>query len=87
MIEPENDILAPLRRGVSTGELARVLGLSDRRIRQLIADGVLDRADDGTVSLVDGVQGYIRFLRDGAGDGIEAIVARAVRKALAERDT
>lgn len=44
---------------VSTTELAAVLGLTGRRIRQLAEDGVLDKIKDGRFNLCESVQKYI----------------------------
>jgi hypothetical protein len=53
-----------------------MLGLSDRRIRQLLADGVLERKANGSFCQVEAVQAYVSFLR---GDDDEARLARLVR--------
>ncbi len=81
----EIDVLAPLRCEVSGSELGRVLGLTGRRVLQLADEGVLERGPKSGFDLVDGVQSYLRFIRDGRSDDLEAIVAAAVRRALAER--
>lgn len=47
---------------VSTSELALVLGLTGRRIRQLAEDGVIDKVKDGRFNLSQSVQRYIAFL-------------------------
>lgn len=47
---------------VSTTELASVLGLTGRRIRQLAEDGVLDKVKDGRFNLSKSVQRYIASL-------------------------
>ncbi len=44
---------------VSTTELACVLGITGRRVRQLAEDGVFDKADKGRFVLADAVQRYI----------------------------
>jgi hypothetical protein len=49
---------------ISTPVLAQLLMLSRQRIEQLCADGWIKRAARGQFSLVEGVQGYIKFLRD-----------------------
>lgn len=55
----------PARAGMITAEqAARLLMLSDERIRQLSAEGYIPKADRNSYPLVGTVQGYIRFLRD-----------------------
>ena len=46
---------------VSTTELACVLGITGRYIRQLVEDGQLDKIDRGRFNLCDSVQRYIKF--------------------------
>ena len=47
---------------VSTTELARVLGLSARRVQQLAQDGIVPPASRGRFRLNDSVQRYITFI-------------------------
>lgn len=47
---------------VSTTELACVLGITGRRIRQLTEDGDLDKVERGRFNLCDSVQRYIELL-------------------------
>lgn len=47
---------------VSTTELACVLGITGRRIRQLAEDGDLDKVEQGRFNLADSVQKYIKFV-------------------------
>jgi hypothetical protein len=49
---------------VSTAVICQLLMLSRQRIDQLVRDGWMKRHSPGQFSLVEGVQGYIRFLRD-----------------------
>ena len=49
---------------VSTAVICQLLMLSRQRIDQLVRDGWMKRHAPGQFSLVDAVQGYIRFLRD-----------------------
>ena len=44
--------------------IARLLDLSERRVRQLSTEGVIPRAARGRYELVGAVRGYIGFLRD-----------------------
>ncbi len=46
---------------VSTSELACVLGITGRRIRQLSEDGQLEKQGQGRFNLADSVQRYISF--------------------------
>lgn len=46
---------------ISTSELAFVLGLTGRRIRQLTEDGVLTKIKNGRYNLTQSVQQYIDF--------------------------
>lgn len=47
---------------VSTTELARVLGLSARRVQQMAQDGTVPPASRGRFRLADSVQRYITFI-------------------------
>lgn len=47
---------------VTTSELAPVLGVSVRRVQQLIQDGTLVAESKGKLNLADAVQRYIKFL-------------------------
>ena len=47
---------------VSSSELACVLGITARRIRQLAEDGVLNRISEGRFNLADSVQSYMATL-------------------------
>lgn len=47
---------------ISTTELARVLGLSARRIQQMAQDGIVPPASKGRFRLNDSVQRYITFI-------------------------
>lgn len=49
---------------VSTAVICQLLILSRQRIDQLVKDGWIKRHSPGQFSLVEAVQGYIRFLRD-----------------------
>ena len=50
---------------VSTTELACVLGITGRRIRQLAEDGQLEKASKGRFPLCESVQRYIAALSKG----------------------
>lgn len=49
---------------ITTGQVAKLLMLSDERVRQLTVKGYLPKVSKGRYHLVAVVQGYIRFLKD-----------------------
>jgi phage terminase Nu1 subunit (DNA packaging protein) len=49
----------------SAEEMAALLGLHRRRINQLVEEGVLTATKGGKMDMKDGVQAYLRFIRDG----------------------
>jgi hypothetical protein len=81
----EIDVLAPLRREIGSAELSRILGVSDRRVRQLVAEGILDRREGGGFDLVEGVWAYIAFMRGDREPDLAALVRREVARALKAR--
>ena len=50
--------------GVDT--IASLLMLTERRVQQLAAEGVIPRADRGQYQLVGSIRGYIKYLQDRA---------------------
>lgn len=44
--------------------IAKLLMLTERRVQQLAAEGVIPRAEKGRYELAPAVQGYIKFLHD-----------------------
>lgn len=62
---------------VSTSELACVLGITGRRIRQLAEDGVLERAGQGKFNLCKSVKRYIDYLTREVVDEDKAKMERA----------
>lgn len=44
--------------------IAKLLMLTERRVQQLSAEGVIPKAERGRYELVPAVQGYIRYLKD-----------------------
>lgn len=48
---------------VSTSVIAKMFGLTDRRVRQLVEEGVLKRVGHGRFNLIDTVNQYVTFLR------------------------
>lgn len=67
---------------VSTEELACVLGLSGRRVRQLIEDGIIERSSPGRFNLADSVQRFIAAKSRGVEDDEDRRTER--RKAQSE---
>lgn len=51
---------------VSAPELAALFNLTDRRIRQLAAAGVIPKAGHGKYLLAEAVKGYVQFLQSRA---------------------
>lgn len=49
---------------ITTSQAARLLMISDERVRQLTKSGFVPKAARGRYNLVALVQGYIRFLKD-----------------------
>lgn len=63
----ENEAAGDLRMPV--GEIAPIIGISVRRIQQLVKDGwIAETPQHGVYSLADCVQGYIRFVKDAKRD-------------------
>lgn len=44
--------------------IAKLLMLTERRVQQLSAEGVIPKAERGRYELIPAVQGYIRYLKD-----------------------
>lgn len=66
---------------VSTTELACVLGITGRRIRQLAEDGQLEKSGQGRFKLADSVQRYNSFLSREPADEDDVKLDRAKRTA------
>ena len=66
---------------VSTTELACVLGVTGRRIRQLAEDGQIDKISQGKFNLCDCVQRYCAFLDRGSLDEDDKKFEKARRSA------
>lgn len=54
---------------VGTGELAAIIGKSDRWIRQLTSDGILTQVSRGKYVLSDAIQDYIKHIEGESSDG------------------
>jgi phage terminase Nu1 subunit (DNA packaging protein) len=48
------------------GVIAKLLLLTDRRVQQLAAEGVIPKAERGRYALAPAVQGYVKYLKDRA---------------------
>lgn len=46
------------------GTIAKLLMLTERRVQQLTADGVIPKAERGRYELAPSVQGYIKYLQE-----------------------
>lgn len=68
---------------VNTTELASVLGLSGRRVQQMIQDGTLLTVAKGRLRLADAVQRYIKFISADPVDEEDAKIEKGRRKAEA----
>lgn len=66
---------------VGAAELAVVLGVTKRRVQQMIDDGLLDTVSRGRLNLSDSVQRYIRFKANGEMDEKERAERKASEKA------
>lgn len=49
--------------------IAKLLLLTERRVQQLAAEGVIPKAERGRYALAPAVQGYVKYLKDRAGGG------------------
>lgn len=68
---------------ISGAEAAQLLMLDIRRVQQLAADGYIERAMHGRYRTVSVVQGYIRFLKQGAANTQANVAENRVRSARA----
>lgn len=59
-----------IRETVSVQELAELLGLSPRRVQQLVADGVIPKAAHGSYDLGRSIRAYLKHLK---GDGLASV--------------
>jgi phage terminase Nu1 subunit (DNA packaging protein) len=52
--------------------IAKLLNLTPRRIRQLVAEGIIPRVERGKYDLIRSVRGYVKYLQERAeGRGVE----------------
>ena len=65
------------------GVIAKLFGLSERRVQQMAKDGIIPKAEKGKYELVGCVRGYIKFLQERAfGKDIITIDAHQERARL-----
>lgn len=57
---------------VNTKVLANIFGLTERRVRQLVEEGVIDRIGHGRYDLQDSLKKYIAFLRAAASAEVDS---------------
>lgn len=57
---------------VNTKVLANIFGLTERRVRQLVEEGVIDRIGHGRYDLQDTLKKYIAFLRIAASAEVDS---------------
>ncbi|MDN2582954.1 hypothetical protein [Aquibium sp. ELW1220] len=69
---------------IPVGQAARLLMISEERIRQLVKQGYVPRSDKrGYVQLVGSVQGYLRYLKDDERRSAKSAADSRVRDARA----
>ncbi len=51
---------------VPVAQIAKIFGLTERRVQQLASDGIIPKADRGRYHFIEAVRGYIKFLQDRA---------------------
>jgi phage terminase Nu1 subunit (DNA packaging protein) len=68
---------------ISTESAAELLGVTSARVRQLVASGHIARAGHGRISLRAAVAGYVRSLKESAGDRTMNAADNRVRDARA----
>ena len=65
---------------VAIGALGRVINLSDRRIQQLVKEGVLERHEKGRYPFLSNVKAYVVYLQQRADGGGTVIDLEDARK-------
>lgn len=68
---------------VSSSEMAAVLGITGRRARQLVEDGILITTDSGKLNLADSVKRYIAYKTNDTDSAADKKVEQAKKKAEA----
>ena len=57
-----------MAKAYNVKNIAQILCISERRVRQLANDGVIPEVSDGWFMLLPSVQGYIKYLQGGNSD-------------------
>lgn len=71
---------------MSVGAVAQLLGITDRRVQQLVKEGWIEEpATHGKYSVVDAVQGYVRFLKSDKRDNTRGAETSRLASAQADR--
>ena len=71
---------------VAIGTLGRVINLSDRRIQQLVKEGVLERHEKGRYPFLSNVKAYVVYLQARADGGGTVIDSEDARKPILDAD-
>ena len=66
--------------------LGRVINLSDRRIQQLVKEGVLERHEKGRYPFLSNVKAYVVYLQARADGGGTVIDSEDARKPILDAD-
>ena len=48
----------------SVGVIAKLLNVSERRVQQMVKEGIIPKAERGKYDLITCVQGYVKYLQD-----------------------
>ena len=71
---------------VAIGALGRVINLLDRRIQQLVKEGVLERHEKGRYPFLSNVKAYVVYLQARADGGGTVIDSEDARKPILDAD-
>lgn len=69
---------------VSTAQAGAFLGITSARIRQLVAEGFIEKTGRDRVPLISAAQGYIKFLKDEERQSTKVASASRVQDARAQ---
>jgi len=69
---------------ISAAQAAQLIGVSTRRLQQLVADGWIERPNRGKYTFAAVIQGYLKFLKDDEHHTSKSAEERRVRLARAE---
>lgn len=73
-------------QSVPLATIAQFLDLTERRVNQLVKEGVLPRADRGKYPFLGCVKGYIKYLRAMANDGSLSLTDERTRLTRAQAE-